>query len=97
MSESPPTAQPPAPPASEGGRLQQLVRSLRLRDGTSLETLADGQAFLMRLSEDQKSRLSWQEATQMIVEARRSGQVAAATDKLERALFLNYFLELKGR
>jgi hypothetical protein len=81
---------------TQDGRSHRLLRPLKLRDGTTLQDLADGRAFLRQLSEDQRSRLSWQEATRLIGEACDSGQVAAATDKLERALFLNYFLELKG-
>jgi hypothetical protein len=51
---------------------------------------------VLGLTPDHQSRQSWQEAAQLMEEACESGQVAAATDKLERALFLNYFLELKS-
>jgi hypothetical protein len=61
-----------------------------------LETLGDGFAFVLELSPDHRSRQSWQEAAQALLQAGESGQVAVATDKLERALFLNYFLEHKA-
>ncbi len=69
---------------------------MRLRDGTFLCTLADGHNFFLNLSEDQRQRLSWQEAARFMIEACENGQVIAATDRLERALFLNYFLDLKS-
>jgi hypothetical protein len=69
---------------------------MKLRDGTTLCTLADGRAFVLGLSKDQRLRLSWQEATRMMLQACENGQIPTATDQLERALFLNYFLELKG-
>jgi hypothetical protein len=69
---------------------------MKLRDGTILCTLADGRAFVLGLSKDQQLRLSWQEATRLMLEACENGQIPTATDQLERALFLNYFLELKG-
>jgi hypothetical protein len=69
---------------------------MKLRDGTTLCTLADARAFVLGLSKDQQLRLSWQEATQLILQACENGQIPTATDQLERALFLNYFLELNG-
>jgi len=77
------------------GWSQALSRPLKLRDGTTLHTLADGRAFFLGFSRDLQQRLSWQEATRMMLEACESGSIDAATDQLERALFLNYFLDLK--
>ena len=69
---------------------------MKLRDGTTLCTLADGHTFFLNLSKDQQRRLSWQEAARFMLEACEGGQIAAATDRLERALFLSYFLDLKS-
>jgi hypothetical protein len=69
---------------------------MKLRDGTCLFTLADGRAFALGLPKDQQMRLSWQEATRLMLEACENGEIPTATDRLERALFLNYFLDLNG-
>jgi hypothetical protein len=44
----------------------------------------------------QALRTAWQEAPRLMIVASESGHVAAATDQLERALFLSLLLELKG-
>jgi hypothetical protein len=73
-----------------------LSRPLKLRDGTTLFTLADGHTFFLSLSRDLQQRLSWQEAARSMLEAFESGQITSATDRLERALFLSYLLDLKS-
>ena len=81
---------------NQTGGAPALSRPLKLRDGTTLFTLADGHAFFLSLSKDLQQRLSWQEAERFMLEAYESGQIASATDRVERALFLSYFLDLKS-
>jgi len=60
-----------------------------LKDGTTLATLADVRAFILKEPEHIQERGSWQHAVElMIVAAERGGSIEAATTQIEDALFL---------
>jgi len=86
----------PSRPEVQNCGSKPLLRQMKLRDGTTLSTLGDGFSFVLGLGRDQQQRLSFQEATQLMLEASGTGDVAAATDQLESALFLNCYLEFGG-
>ena len=60
-----------------------------LKDGTTLATLADVRAFILKEPEHIQERGSWQRATELIIlAAERDGSIEAATLQIEDALFL---------
>jgi hypothetical protein len=67
----------------------QLTRTIVLRDGTTLATLADVRTFILNEPVHIQERGSWQHAAElMILAAERGGSVEAATIQIENALFL---------
>ena len=66
----------------------RLTRSIELQ-GTELDTLADAANFILALPEHYKGRNSWKRATELLMQAaEQDGDIEAATDQFERALFL---------
>jgi hypothetical protein len=67
----------------------RLSRSIELRDGTELDTLADAANFILALPEHYQDRKSWKRATELLMKsAEQDGDIEAATEQLERALLL---------
>jgi hypothetical protein len=67
----------------------RLARSIELRDGTELDTLADAANFILALPEHYQDRNSWKRATELLMKAaEQNGDIETATEQLERALFL---------
>ena len=67
----------------------KLSRSIELRDGTELDTLADAAQFILGLHEAHQDRNSWRRASELLMEAaERGGSIEAATEQFELALFL---------
>ena len=67
----------------------KLSRSIELRDGTELDTLADAAQFILGLHEVYQDRNSWRRASELLMEAaERGGSIEAATEQFELALFL---------
>jgi hypothetical protein len=67
----------------------KLTRTIVLKDGTTLATLADVRAFILKEPEHIQERGSWQRATELIIlAAERDGGIEAATLQIEDALFL---------
>ncbi len=67
----------------------RLTRSIELRDGTELDTLADAANFILALPEHYQDRNSWKRATELLLQAaEQDGDIEAATEQFERALFL---------
>ena len=61
----------------------------RARDGTDLDTLADAANFILALPEHYQDRNSWKRATELLMQAaEQDGDIEAATEQFERALFL---------
>ena len=66
----------------------RLTRSIELQ-GTELDTLADAANFILALPEHYQDRNSWKRATELLMQAaEQDGDIEAATDQFERALFL---------
>jgi hypothetical protein len=66
----------------------KLTRTIVL-NGTTLATLADVRAFILKEPEHIQERGSWQRATELIIlAAERDGSIEAATLQIEDALFL---------
>jgi hypothetical protein len=67
----------------------RLARPIELRDGTELDTLADAANFILALPEHYQDRNSWKRATELLMQAaEQDGDIEAATEQFERALFL---------
>jgi hypothetical protein len=67
----------------------KLTRTIVLKDGTTLATLADARAFILKQPKHMQERGSWQHAAElMILAAERGGSIEAATIQIENALFL---------
>jgi hypothetical protein len=80
----------PCPPAKTlaAGPPGSPARS-SLRDGTELDTLADAANFILALPEHYQDRNSWKRATELLMQAaEQDGDIEAATEQFERALFL---------
>ena len=67
----------------------KLSRSIELRDGTELDTLAAAAQFILGLHEAYQDRNSWKRTTELLMEAaERGGSIESATEQFELALFL---------
>jgi hypothetical protein len=67
----------------------RLTRSIELRDGTELDTLADAANFILALPGHYQDRNSWKRATEPLMQAaEQDGDIEAATEQFERALFM---------
>jgi hypothetical protein len=75
--------------ASAKGWSAKLTRTITLKDGTTLATLGDARAFILKEPKHIQERGSWQHAAElMILAAERGGSIEAATTQIEDALFL---------
>ena len=66
-----------------------LAYPLTLRDGTEIAILRQAATLMMGLPETRKSKLMWQHAAELLMQANKSGKpddIAAATGQLQRAL-----------
>jgi hypothetical protein len=67
----------------------KLTRTIVLRDGTKLETLADAAQFILKEPDYIQERASWHRATEQLIEAAETGRgIEEATKRVEDALFL---------
>jgi hypothetical protein len=67
----------------------RLTRSIELRDGTELDTLADAANFILALPGHYQDRNSWKRATEPLMQAAEQDcDIEAATEQFERALFM---------
>jgi len=67
----------------------KLTRTIVLKDGTTLATLADVRALILKEPQHIQERGSWQRTTELIIlAAERDGSIEAATLQIEDALFL---------
>src|SRR5262249_56040476 len=68
----------------------KLTRTIVLKDGTTLATLADVRAFILKEPEHIQERGSWQRATELIIlAAERDGSIEAATLQDRKSTRLN--------
>ena len=73
-----------------------LSRPLTLRDGTTLTTLADARGAILALPSSDEERNAWLKAADLLMAAaEQGGDVAAATEQVELALFLQARLGLQ--
>jgi hypothetical protein len=69
----------------------KLARTIIMRDGTKLETLAEAGQFILALPEAFQQRNSWQYASKLLMHAaERKGDIGAATGAVERAGFMQF-------
>ena len=72
---------------------RSLSRPLRIKDGSSLTTLSDVRAFVLELPEAEQRWQSWVAVTGELFKAADGGDLAAVTEAVERALYLEGWLE----
>ena len=74
----------------------EFSRSLQVRDGPTLFTLANAGRFISgRLTEVDQHRQSWIRAVELLLDAaEHDGSIEAATDQVEVALFISGMLDL---
>jgi hypothetical protein len=73
-----------------------LTRSVALKDGSTLRTLADARAFILREPQQIQERQTWQQAAQLLMEGAEDGRgIEVATKQVELALFLEGRLALR--
>jgi hypothetical protein len=74
----------------------KLTRPLKVRNGPTLETLADAGRFITTILKRDQHRQAWIHATEaLMAAAERGGSIDAATDAIDGALFLQGKLELR--
>ena len=75
---------------------RKLSRPLHTTDGKVLTTLADARAYAVALPEQYSSRLHWQRAAQLMLDAAAdASNIEAASKQIERALFFDMRLDVK--
>ena len=52
----------------------RLTRSIELKDGTEIDTLADAANFILALPEHYQGRNSWKRATELLMQAAEGNQ-----------------------
>lgn len=75
----------------------KLSRSLAPVDHAPLATLADARAYMLELPDSIAEWNAWQHAAKLLLaasEAPTKVAIGAATDQVERALFLSYRMDL---
>src|SRR4030081_2985545 len=63
----------------------RLTRSIELRDGTELDTLADAANFILALPEHYQDRNSWKRATELLMQAAEQDGDIEGRDRAARA------------
>lgn len=71
----------------------KLSRPLKPRDGAPIRTLADARSYVLAMDRWRQDKQAWEMATELMIEAAAGGSIAAATDQIETALFLEAKLE----
>jgi hypothetical protein len=76
------------------GWFSKLSRPVAIKGGPVLRTLGDARAFLIdRLPPEDQDRESWQRTVELLLAAAEgTAEIEAATQQLERALFLQWVL-----
>jgi hypothetical protein len=76
-------------PGKTDGWSAKLTRSITLKNGTNLVTLADVRAFILKEPDHIQERASWQRAVELLIEAAETGRgIEGATERVADALFL---------
>ena len=81
---------------SDPGWTAKLTRTIILKDGPILHTLADVRAFILNGPEHIQECQAWQHTAQLLLDAAEdAGRIEDATRQVEFALFLEERLVLK--
>lgn len=73
---------------------RRLACRIEPSDGTGLVLLADARDYVLGISEDRQQRQAWQHAARLMMEAAAGGPIEAASEQIERALFLDAMLTI---
>ena len=74
----------------------RLSKPLVLRNGKILRTLSDARAHILKLSRGEQERQTWAKATELLIDAAENdGDIPAATNAINFALFLSANLRLE--
>lgn len=76
---------------------RKLTVPLETQDGKTLRTLKEAAAYATALPVEYQTRPQWQHAAKLLMEAAKGGSVEAATDQVEKALFLDMRLAFKTK
>jgi len=71
--------------AKDKGWQTKLSRTIVLKDGTALTTLADVRAFILKEPEHIQERNSWQRAAELMIQAAEDGRQYRGCDRASRA------------
>jgi hypothetical protein len=71
-----------------------LNRPLHTRDGQTITTLAEARDFALNLPANYSQRNHWQHAARIMLEVAEGGSISAASEQIERALFLDKRLDV---
>lgn len=74
---------------------RKLSRNLETVDGKTLVTLLDAGAYASSLPVQYSTRPQWQHAAKLLMAAANGGSVRAATEQVEKALFLDMRLKIR--
>jgi hypothetical protein len=64
---------------------RSFSRTIVLKDGTALTTLADVRAFILKEPEHIQERNSWQRAAELMIQAAEDGRQYRSCDRASRA------------
>jgi hypothetical protein len=71
-------------PGKTDGWSARLTRSITLKNGTNLVTLADVRAFILKEPDHIQERASWQRAVELLIEAAETGRgIEGATERVD--------------
>src|SRR6266436_2854909 len=74
---------------TDRGWSAKLSRTIVLKNGTTLATLADARSFILREPAPLQERQSWHRGAELMIQAaEHGGSIEAATTQIELALFL---------
>jgi hypothetical protein len=79
---------------ADTGWNRTLTKPLRTKNGRTLVTLSDARAYVGELPLAHQVCATWQQAARLMGEAVEGGDIRAATEQLERALFKDGRLDL---
>jgi hypothetical protein len=78
-----------------GGWSAPLARTVGVKGGPELRTLADARAYLLTLPEEEQGEPRWQSVARKLLLACESGEVEPVTHQIEFALFMSARLVLR--
>jgi hypothetical protein len=73
---------------------RKLAKTLYTIDGKTLRTLNDARAYAVALPATSGAQKHWQRAAELMLAAAESGDVSAASEQIQKALFLDMRLDV---